>query len=461
MAAQLDVALDKPLPQSPDAERAVLGACLTSTGAFWRICNMIKQSDFFKDAHRTIYAAMLQLSGDGEPIDLLTVKTKLWRMEALENVGGGAYVSSLTESPPDVANVEKYAQIVKRAANKRAHLMLGNAMMRASMEPSSEPEDVASMALSALANEGTSDRKAESLYDITIDVETRKRERLNSGRQRVIPTNFDTLDRNQIVRREALTIIAAPTHHGKSTFLLNLTAGALRGTQTARAAFYSLEMSDEEITESMLSILSGVLIKRIQNRTMNEIDAHAVSEALDKLQRWRDRIFFADRIRDFESIHADCRRLKATYGLDVVFIDYLQLMGGFDDLSGEREVNRIGRGLKRMAQDLDLAVVAASQVNKEREKRASKRLSIGDMKYGAVIGEHADVALMFQRPRQDDQANTDIKWCEMVFQVAKNRGHENGDVLMHADMPTQTFAEGDCKDNRCRWLQTSESQLKL
>jgi len=457
----IDTPFDLPPPHSPDAERAVLGAILWNGNSFYRVLGILQTDDFYKDAHRQIYQAMHAIAEAGCDIELLAVTEQLRRRGALEQVGGVAYVSSLTEAIPDVAGVETYARSVKRESRKRRLLVLGNSMMRQSLDPAEEPEHIGARAINALASEGDFDGHSESLYEIVLEVEKRKRDRMATGAARVFRAGLPRLDAARIVRRKALTIVAAPTHHGKTTFLLNLMAGILRHEPVAISAFFSLEMSDEEVMDPVLAILSGALLKRIQARTLSDEEIPRYADALNLVKSWRKRAFFTEHIRDFESLHADCRRLKATGGLDVVFVDYLQLIGGFDAESGEREVNRIGRGLKRLAQDLDCAVVVASQVNKEREKRSSKRLSISDMKYGSVIGEHADVALMFQRPRQDDKANQELRWCEMIFQVEKNRGHENGDVPMHADMPTQTIAEGDCEGNRCRWFSTPEKQLTL
>lgn len=456
-----DTTFDQPPPHSPAAEKAVLGAILIDGNCVYRVIGIIQTEDFFLDAHRIIFSVMRDLAENGSEITILTVKEELRKRGELDQAGGSAYVSSLTDAIPNMTNIEGIAYRVKRESRKRRHVAIGYSMVTRGMDPGEEPEQIGAWAINALASDGDTEGHSESLYDIVIEVEKRKRDRIASGATRVFSAGMPRLDAARIVRRKALTIIAAPTHHGKTTFLLNLMAGILRNEPVAISAFFSLEMSDEEVMDPVLAILSNALLRRIQSRSLSEEEAPRFAAALDLVRHWRKRAFFTEHLRDFESLHADCRRLKATIGLDVIFVDYLQLIGGFDSESGEREVNRIGRGLKRLAQDLDIAVVVASQVNKEREKRSSKRLSISDMKYGSVIGEHADVALMFQRPRQDDKANQDLRWCEMVFQVEKNRGHENGDIPMHADMPTQTIAEGDCESNHCRWFGTKAEQLSL
>lgn len=459
--AQLDVALDRPLPQSPDAERAVLGSILTNANAYYRVIGILGADDFFKDAHRIIFAAMRRLAETTREIDTLTVKEELINGGKLDHAGGHAYVSSLDMGAPDVANVERYASIVKRYANKRRDVVRGNATMRRGMDPDEEPEETAAWELRQLATEASGEHQSRSMYDASLDVARRRQQSATDGVDHVIRTTFPLLDRNMVFRRKRLHLICAPSSHGKSAFMRCLMVGMLRSA-LVRVAYYSLEESDDDVQEPLISHMSGVMLDRIQDRVLNDTEQHRVTLAVEELASWKARFFFADKLRSFDEIHADCRRLKAMHGLDAVFIDYAQLMSGFEESrSGEQEVNRIGRGLHRMAQDMDLCVSAGSQVNKEREKRASGRLALSDTAYGKVLGEHAGASLMFQCPRQDDASDADTPWCSTVFQVAKNRGRKKCDVPMHADMPTQTFGEGTCEENRCRWAKRSDGQMKL
>lgn len=458
--SQLDVAIDRSMPQSPDAERAVLGSILTDRNAYYRVAGTIGADDFFKDAHRVIFNAMRRLAEQSREIDLLTVKEELARAGMMENAGGSAYVTSLTDSPPDVANVERYARYVLHHARKRRDVMRGNSLMRRGLDPEEDPDDTAAWELRQLVDESTRDGGARPMWDVGQEVAKRRREQIALGREHVIRTGaFPVVDASMVFRRKRLSLVCAPSSHGKSTLMRCLMTGMLRASARLRVAYLSLEESDEDVLEPLLSHMSGVLLNRIQDRAMNEVDQHRFDQAVEELRVWRERFFFADRQRSFDDIYADCRRLKATGGLDAVFVDYLQLVTGFEEAtrgSGEQQVNRIGRGLHRMAQDLDIAVVAGSQVNKEREKRSSGRLALGDTAYAKVLGEHAGSVVMFQCPRQDDPSNQDVKWCATTFQIAKNRGRRKCDVAMHADMPTQTFREGNCEDNNCRWSKSGE-----
>lgn len=455
--AQFDVALDRPLPQNPEAERAILGSILTNPHNFWNICTIICAEDFFKDAHRHIWRAIVAICEEGRTdLDTLTLKHDLANNKALDQAGGSAYISSLVDGIPDVTNVVHYARIVKEKSDLRRILVASNGAMRRALDETNSASIIATETAAILQGVAVRHQHASRpVVDVVNDVDVRVRQRIAEGRSRAILTGFKQCDLDRVIRRKALTLVAAPTSHGKSTLLLNFATGAVTHDAKVRATLYSLEMSDEDMAEPILSHMSGVFLTRIQERErMNEDDNQRLAEAMRDLAQLRDRFYFADRLRDVDSLIADCMQRKATGGLDAIFIDYLQLVRGYDERSREQEVDRIGRALLLLAQDLDIAVVAGSQVNKEREKRASGRLSVQDLKYGAVIGEHARVVLMFQRPRQDDKSNQDIPWCSTTFQIEKNSGRQTGDVPMHADMPKQTFAEGDCEANACRRLQS-------
>lgn len=453
-----------PPPHSVEAEQEALGSSLLNATAFHRIAGIVQVEDFFREQHKVIFRAMGELAADAREIHLVSLKEELIRECRLEEAGGAAYIASLIDGIPDIANVEDYADIVKRYAMKRRLMLMGSEIRRLGGDPSEEPQDIAAWALNQLATQASGQNQARAMWDVSLDVERRRQASISEGIDRTIRIGFGRLDGDRILRRKALTIVAAPSSHGKTTMMRNFAVGALRASQRQRVAFYSLEESDEDFREPLLSQMSGVLLRRIQNGEMPEGDTLRLDRAVEEMRAFRDRFGFADRIRDFDSLHADCCRLKATGGLDVVFVDYLQLLRGFDETRerGEQRVAAICRGLLNLAQDLDVSVCAGSQVNKDRSKRPSGRLALEDMKYGAVIGEFAAVALMFQRPRQDDKSDKETLWCELLVQEEKNRARETGDVTMHADMPTQTFAEGTCEENNCRWNRPpSESQLKL
>lgn len=457
--SQLDVALDRPLPQAPEAERAVLGTILTSFSHFWRVVTIIGWRDFFRDEHRAIWRCIEGMSEEhGAEIDLLTVKHALANLKKLDEAGGSAYISSLVDGVPDVGNVERYARIVKEKADLRRIIVSGNKAMRRALNAAT---DTAATIASEVAAElqGLSvreDRQSRSLAEVQREVDAKQKKRAEAGKARGIPFGSPLLDASQVIRRGALTVFAAPTMHGKSIFMLNAAVGAVK--QGARVAFYSIEMLDEDVLPVTYSILSKVPLDVIKaGRIQDETWRHRVTQARAWINEQGERYAFADKIRDIDSLYADCRRRKRE-GVDIVFLDYLQLVRRRQP-DREQAVDEVTQALHYLSQDLDIAVVTGSQVNKDYQKRDNGRLSIRDLQYGEVIGKHARVVCMWQCPRQDDKAadgemgpdgkrNPYIPWCRMIFQLEKNSGGKTGDIPMHAKFDIQTIAEGTCADNR-------------
>src|SRR5881275_3021583 len=224
--AQLDVALDRPLPQSPDAERAVLGSILINNHAFYRVVSTINTEDFFRDAHRTIFATMRRLAEQSREIDLLTLREELAKNAQLEQVGGTAYVASLVDGIPDISNVERYAHIVKEKSTLRRLIVMGNSVMRAALDAPSEPGEVLNIAEKSLYEiaEGTTEKGFVALDRITRHNMTAIEQLHEAGRLITgIPTGYDRF--NEFTSRfqpSDLIIIAARPSMGKTSFMMNI-----------------------------------------------------------------------------------------------------------------------------------------------------------------------------------------------------------------------------------------------
>ena len=217
--AQLDVALDRPLPQSTDAERAVLGSILINNNAFYRVVGTIDTEDFFKDAHRTVFACMRRLAEQSREIDLLTLKEELAKRAELDKVGGAAYISSLVDGIPDVGNVERYARIVKEKSTLRRLILMGNSVMRAAMDAPSEPSEVLNIAEKSLYEiaEGSTEKGFVALDRITRTNMTAIEQLNGSGKLITgIPTGYDRFNEfTSGFQPQDLIIIAARPSMGK------------------------------------------------------------------------------------------------------------------------------------------------------------------------------------------------------------------------------------------------------
>lgn len=439
---------DAPLPQSPDAERAVLGSILINNRAFNRVRPILRAENFFRDAHKTIWAAMEREIGAGRDVDPLSLREALGG--ALASVGGVVYISSLLDMVPDVANVERYAEIVRERAEARGILAACHEASRQVLDGAS-PADVASSLRYVLNGVGMAeDVRSRGIGDVARDVRARADERKAAGKTAGVLTGFAQLDRlTGGYRRKQVSLIAARTSHGKTALLLNTARGAVDASAEAKVAVYSLEMGDEPVVNILRSQLSQVPLGRIAD--WNNIPEHDLNSviAVDEFlaRRWNDRFFFNDRLYDVDEVCADARRLKEDRGLDAVFVDYLQLVAGYrDEKVRERQVNRIAKQLFDLAKKIDVAVIELSQVTRP----GHDRLSLDDLRESKAIGHDAHLVLMLNRPYQAHKdASADLE-CRTILQIEKNRGGQTCDLAYHFDAAVQTFTEGGCPSG-CRY----------
>ena len=259
--AQLDVALDRPLPQSPEAERAVLGSIMTNSHNFYRVVTLVRTEDFFKDAHRAIFSAITSLAEQGIEIDTITLKHELAKRGALDQAGGHAYVSSLTEGIPDLSNVERYARIVKEKSTLRRLIVMGNSVMRAALDVPNEPGDVLNIAEKSLYEiaEGTTEKGFVGLDRITRHNMSAIEQLHEAGRLITgIPTGYDRFNEfTSGFQPSNLIIIAGRPSMGKTSLAMNI-AEHVGIDQKKPVAIFSLEMSKEELMMRMLCSSSAM-----------------------------------------------------------------------------------------------------------------------------------------------------------------------------------------------------------
>src|SRR5687767_5270401 len=338
--AQLDVTLDRQMPQSPDAERAVLGAILINNHAFYRVIGTIDTEDFFRDAHRTIFATMRRMAEHSQDIEPLTLKEELAKYAQLEQIGGVAYVTSLMDVVPDVANVERYAQIVKEKSMLRRLIVMGNSVMRAAFDAPSEPSDVLNIAEKSLYEiaEGATDKGFVSLERITRANMTAI-EQIHSNAGRLVtglPTGYDRFNEmTSGFQPQDLIILAARPSMGKTSLMMNIAEtiaipgkdGQPRnGSQRLYGVgVFSLEMSKEQIGLRILSSESGVSNHLIRSGMLSERNwrdrAHADATLLQGKLYSHD----APSI-DPREMRAEEGRLMMEVGNDMIMVVARQLM---------------------------------------------------------------------------------------------------------------------------------------
>jgi len=441
--AQLDSVLDRPLPQNPDAERAVLGSILINNNAFYRVVSLVDTPDFFKDPHRVIFATMRRLAEESREIDLLTLKDELSKHAQLDGVGGAAYISSLADGIPDVANVERYARIVKEKSMLRRLIVIGNSVMRAALDTPNEPADVLSIAEKSLYEiaEGSIDKGFVGLDRITRANMTAIEQLQHAGKLLTgIPTGYDRFDEfTSGFQNQDLIILAARPSMGKTSFMMNIAeaiaipdrAGQPRAPaqHLYSVGVFSLEMSKEQIGLRMLSSESGVSNHLIRAGMLSERNWRDLAEASARLAKARIYIDDTPGI-DVMELRAKARRLKMEAGLDMVMVDYLQLMAVKGRVeSRNQEISQISRGLKAVAKELNVPLVSLSQLSRRPEQRTGDhRPQLADLRESGSIEQDADLVAFIYRDEVYNKDTEEKGIAEII--IAKQRNGPIGDFKL-------------------------------
>jgi replicative DNA helicase len=438
-----DMLLDRPLPQSPDAERAVLGSVLINNHAFYRVIGEIDVDDFFKDAHRTIFSTMRRMAEESRSIEPLTLKEELAKHAQLEQVGGIAYISALLDMVPDVANVERYAQIVKEKSTLRRLVVMGNSVMRAALDAPGEPAEVLTIAEKSLYDiaEGTANKGFTTLAAIARANLSAIESMAGGGRLLTgLPTGYDRFNEmTSGFQAQDLIILAARPSMGKTSYMLNI-AEALgipgKDGQPRNASerlyhvgVFSLEMSKEQIGLRMLSSESGVSNHMIRAGVLSERNWRDLADASSRLAKAQIHIDDTPGMDPLE-MRAKARRLKHEAGLDIVMIDYLQLMAlkGRTE-SRQQEVSSISRGLKALAKELNVPVLALSQLSRRPEQRSGDhRPQLSDLRESGSIEQDADLVAFIYRDEVYNKETEEKGIAEII--IAKQRNGPIGDFKL-------------------------------
>lgn len=447
LGAYAKTALDTPLPQNPEAERAVLGAIILNNLCLFR-CGSLTDGHFFKDAHRQIFRAMALMAEDGEPIEILTLKNKLATLGRLELAGGVSYISSLVDVVPDVANVERYAAIIERMARKRALVKLGNRIMHEALSATGEPEEIAATAMAELSPQATAeDAQARALAVVLSETHNAMEQLVVKNEGLALVSGWPTLDELRVFC-PTFVVTGSATKHGKSALMLSLAdALAAHGSPTA---IFSLESSNRELALRYTSMRTKIPHSLMRDwRTFSDTNYRKVAECRRATADLP--VYITRGLRTAEDITLEIRRLKAVHGLKAAFIDYIQLV----DLrrrvdSREERLAEIAKLFLETAIEQNVHIHALSQLVDDAGKEG-KRLHVGDLAYAKAIGKSARIVNLFYRPGKFAPGG-EIKECVVRWQVEANNEDRTNDFDAHFDEVTQTFAEGTCVENRCRHL---------
>jgi replicative DNA helicase len=394
------VTADRSLPHNLEAERSVLGAILLNNDAFNLAAEVIDSHDFFRDAHRRVFDSMVRLSERGNAIDLVTLKDDLTRSGDLDEVGGPAYIAALVDGVPRSTNVEHYARIIKEKATLRSLIYSATKIVASAYDAEEEADiilDQAERAIFEIADDKIRDGfvSVRELAESSLDTI----EKLHSRRELVtgVPTGFTDLDEmTSGLQASDLIIVAARPSMGKTSLVLNMAQHV--GTKTdMTVGIFSLEMSKEQLFLRMLTGEARIDAHRLRGGFLGERDWGKLSEAIGTLSE--SKIF----IDDTPSIgvlemRAKCRRLAAEHGLNLVIVDYVQLMQGRGRFENRTlELASISRSLKGLAKELNVPIVVLSQLSRAPESRSDRRPQLSDLRESGALEQDADVVIFIYR----------------------------------------------------------------
>jgi replicative DNA helicase len=418
---------ERTLPHNLEAEKSVLGAILIQNEAFNHAAELIDSKDFFRNAHSRIFEKMVVLSERGDAIDFITLKEELSKSGELETVGGPAYIASLADGVPRSANVEYYARIVKEKATLRNLIHSANKILVEAYEAEQEPDlllDEAERSIFAIAE----DRIRAGFVPLRDLVQTSfaQIEKLQQQKGMVtgVPTGFIDLDEmTSGLQPSDLVLVAARPSMGKTSFVLNIAQHI--GTSTdMTVGFFSLEMSKEQLFMRMLTSEARIDAHRFRTGYLNEKDYGRLSHALGTLAEAKVFIDDSASIGVLE-MRAKARRLKAEHGLHLLVIDYIQLMQGRGRFeSRQAEIASISRSLKGLAKELNVPIVALSQLSRASETRADHRPQLSDLRESGALEQDADVVMFIYRAEQyrdsDGNPNTEEQGTAEII-IGKQR----------------------------------------
>jgi replicative DNA helicase len=421
------------LPQNLDAERAVLGAVLIDNMTLAIVTPILRESDFFLETHQRIYRAIGELAARSSAIDLVTVREELVRTGAIERAGGAAYLASLVDGIPDVHNAEHYARIIKEKSTLRRLISLGQGLTREGAAAERTAEDVLGRAASEIfdiaqdsARGGFSPLGDVVEHNLEVIEEARGRQGVLTG----LPTGFRDLDRlTSGLQPGELVILAARPSVGKTSFALNVAAHvAIREARSV--GFFSLEMSKEALGLRVLCTEAGVNAKKMRDGFGSDQDLRQLALAQTRIAGTR---FFIDDTSALSvaEMRAKCQRLKREHGLDLIVVDYLQLMAGHGRIENRtQEVSQISRGLKLLAKDLHTPVIALSQLSRQTERRTGdqRKPQLADLRDSGSIEQDADVVVFLYREEMYDRETERKNLADVL--IAKQRNGPTDDFLL-------------------------------
>ena len=419
-------------PQNVEAEQAVLGAMLLSHDAVIVAMEKLQSQDFYRDVHRIIFEAMEHLHRENKEIDVITLPDELKRMKKLDDVGGLEYVLNLPNLVGSAANIEYYANIVAEKALARNLISTCTELTTEAYDGQKETEALLDDAERRILQ--LSDTKSRgdfasvgAVVEVTLDKITKLYE--NKAGLTGLPTGFRDLDRmTSGLQPSDLILVAARPSMGKTAFTLNI-AQNVGVRQHKTVAFFSLEMSQEQLVQRLLCQIAHIDSQKLRTGQLNSDEEWTrLTDACDKL--YESPIYIDDTPGiSVAEMRSKARRLKSEHGLDLIIVDYLQLMQGRNAESRQQEISEISRSLKALARELKVPLIALSQLSRSVESRQDKRPMLSDLRESGALEQDADIVSFLYREDYYDKETENQHITEVI--LAKHRNGPVGSVKLY------------------------------
>lgn len=436
-----NINLDPGAPFSQEAEEAVIGSILIEPTIYYAVASFLKADDFFLLRHKTIWKSLVRLVERSEPIDHITLAEELENMKVLDEIGGRAYLIQLANNTGTSMYAEVYGRLVERTSIRRKLMIAADDIKKLAMDEALNIDTVVSDAEAKIfsATESSSSGKDPvPLWDALSDYYDKLEYQLQHHETVGVPTGFRDVDAILTgMHKKTLTYFAGRPSMGKSSYLLGMAVNAAR--LGARVAFFSIEMRQEELIQRMVSMETGINTQKLKLAKLTPQEAARFTECVGRISNLQ---LFIDEHSSLNpaQLRAKVQRLKHRYGLDLVIIDYLQLMNDPNHPNNRyQEISSISRSLKQLAKDMNIPVVAASQLSRALEKRQNKRPILSDLRESGQLEQDADVIKFIYRDEIYNPATEFPNQAEII--IAKHRNGPTGTVSLYFEKQLTKFMD--------------------
>ncbi len=418
-------------PQNLDAEKSVLGAVMLSKDALMEVMEVVRADDFYDNNNREIFSAIFKLNQEGSPVDTITVSEELKRRAVLDSVGGRVYVASLAADVPSTSNAVEYAKIIAEKSTLRRLIEKGGQITEKGFDSDASAGEVLEFAERGIFEIGQRRQTKDFVHikDVLMDnIEAIDKASQIEGNLMGITTGFKDLDdKTTGLQKGNMVVVAARPGMGKTAFALSIAqAAAIKGEGTI--LIFSMEMTRTDLGQRLLSMDSKVDLQKIKTGNLERRDWDQINLALDELSKAD--INIDDSSRTMVEIRNKCRRLKSAKGLDLVIVDYLQLMNFEGRSEGrQQEITTISRYMKQLAMEMECPVIALSQLSRNPENRENHRPVLSDLRESGAIEQDADIVIFLYRDEFYNGENSEKPGeCEVI--LSKNRSGPTGTVYV-------------------------------